>query len=184
MSDGWKKLDLEGEGLQAINLRISRLQKRRLIAYALWLAFPTGSHRFYLNTSATGLVYIGLSVATVVLWFGFDQQNLAVVPLLAELIYAVYDLAWIDRRVNDINKALRMTLYIGAGAAPPPGYTGRYAQDSEEILDEYRKIKEQEKVGIQPTKTPGDRYGEGRRLPSFAEQEAMLRELAKKKEKK
>ena len=40
MSEAWKHLDLEGEGLQSANLRLVRLMKKRSRAYALLALFP------------------------------------------------------------------------------------------------------------------------------------------------
>lgn len=63
---------------------------------------------------------------------------------------AVWDAVWIDRRVTRLNKALRREAYLGHGAAPPAGFRGR---------------------------DPDARQA---RAPSFAEQERLLRELARR----
>jgi hypothetical protein len=64
---------------------------------------------------------------------------------------AAWDAVWIDRRITRLNKALRREAYLGHGAAPPAGYAGR---DPDAGLP---------------------------RAPSFAEQERLLRELARRK---
>lgn len=69
----------------------------------------------------------------------------------ALLIALVADAIWIDRRVTALNKRLRREVYLGHGATPPQGYRGR---DPE--------------------------AGTGR-VASFAEQERLLRELARRK---
>jgi len=50
-------------------------------------------------------------------------------------------------------------------------------------LDDYVKVKEQERAGHSRIETGHQAKGI-KRAPSFAEQEAMLRELAKSREKK
>jgi hypothetical protein len=63
---------------------------------------------------------------------------------------AIADGFWIDRRVTALNKKLRRDVYLGHGATPPQGYRGR-----------------------EPQAGPG-------RVASFAEQERLLREMAKR----
>jgi hypothetical protein len=63
---------------------------------------------------------------------------------------AGWDAFWIDRRVTLLNKTLRREAYLGHGAAPPAGYRGR------------------------------DPDAGASRAPSFAEQERLLRELARR----
>ena len=67
---------------------------------------------------------------------------------------ALADALWIDRRVTVLNKRLRREVYLGHGAAPPAGYEGR-----------------------DPDAASG-------RAPSFAEQERLLRELARRKDRR
>lgn len=180
MQKEWKNLDLEGGGLQTVNLNMTRLQKHRGVAYALWLLFPLGAHRVYLNTSATSLIYTALTGLAAILWLSVGKA--ALVPLAAEALLAVFDLFWIDRRVLAINKALRMELYMGTGARPPSGYRGRYGDDPTTLLEEYKAVKEREKAGVQPVGK--DREAARGRIPSFAEQEAMLREITRRRDKK
>lgn len=104
MKRSWKRLDLEGGGLQAANLRLARTLRRRGVAYALWLAFPLGAHRWYLKEPWGALAYCGLSAAA------------AFLPALAAAAaaFALFDLWWIDRRVTALNKRLRMQAFLGS----------------------------------------------------------------------
>jgi hypothetical protein len=97
--------------------------------------------------------------------------------LVPALLLAAFDLVWIDRRVTDCNKALRMRLFLKPGARPPQGYRGRFTDD-EQGLEDYVRLKESERAGHQPTGSDASESGR-RHTPSFNEQEAMLRELAK-----
>jgi hypothetical protein len=62
-----------------------------------------------------------------------------------------YDAWWIDRRVTILNKRIRQEVYLAQAADPPPGFAGRPLPDP------------------------------GARAPSFAEQEQLLRSLAKRR---
>lgn len=175
MPSAWEKIDLEGSGLQSANLRLVRRLKKRVTAYMLWVLFPVGAHRIYLADWPRALVYVALSSAAVGLHLSAARW-FALVPAAIAGACALYDLIWIDRRVTWLNKQARMGEYLRAGSAPPPGFRGRYTDDAG--LDEYIRTKEAETGGhVQPVlsaKTPN-------RAPSFAEQEKMLRELAKRK---
>ena len=180
MSQSWKKLDLEGAGLQHVNIVLARRLKKRPAAYGLWLLFPLGAHRFYLEERIGASVYGALSALALILWLTLHTRY-ALAPLLAALAFAVYDLLWIDRRLVALNKKIRMNLYLRAGAAPPPGYRGRYTDDqAQDLIDDYIVVKESERPGVQPVRPDTPDHGGKKRAPSFAEQEAMLRELAKK----
>lgn len=177
MKKAWEKIDLEGGGLQAVNQRLSRTMKRHSLAYALWLLFPLGLHRHYLAAHKSGLVFPALTLLA--LLGGTLLHSLwALSPLLAVALFALYDLIWIDRQIVIQNKRIRMQVYLGTGAAAPAGYRGRYPEDTG--LDAYIREKEQERAGVQPVKTAPS-AGQGRKAPSFAEQEAMLRELSKRR---
>ncbi|WP_018873365.1 hypothetical protein [Thioalkalivibrio sp. ALJ16] len=181
MSKAWKELDLEGGGLQAVNARLAREMRTRPAAYAAWVLFPLGLHRFYLRDPLGGAGFplltattIGLAVLAPAAWW--------LIPLGAALLWAGVDLWWIDRRVTDYNKELRKQVFLRRGHKPPQDYRGRYTsdEDARRELEEYQRIKESEKAGH-----PGpaganvrDRDVGGRsRMPSFNEQEAMLRQM-------
>lgn len=174
MSEAWKHLDLEGEGLQSANLRLVRLMKKRSRAYALLALFPLGLHRAYLEDVRGAWIYRALSVATLLAgWLGQGWAALAIAGLGAG--FALYDIRWIEDRVAALNKALRMAIYKSKRtAAAPKGFRGRYTDDD---LDDYLKVKEQERGGhVLPGKDPA--LNSRSRAPSFAEQEAMLKALA------
>ncbi|MDH5537331.1 MAG: hypothetical protein OEZ08_17400, partial [Betaproteobacteria bacterium] len=87
-------------------------------------------------------------------------QPLLAAGLLAALAAsALYDLVRIEDRLTRINKQLRMQVYMSQTEGAPPGYTGRLTDAPQ-----------------QPQ--PG---GGEPRSPSFAEQERLLRELAKQR---
>jgi TM2 domain-containing membrane protein YozV len=177
MAGTWKNLDLRGAGLQAVNLHLARRLKRPRRAYLLWVLFPLGAHRIYLHEPVGATLYGALSATTLVLSLALASL-LALIPALAMACLAIYDLYWIDRRLPEVNKRIRMEVYLQSGteAAPPPGFRGRYPDD-EGHLEDYLRVKEAERAGVQP---PGsDPTPSRRRAPSFAQQEAMLRELAK-----
>lgn len=182
MTKAWKELDLGGEGLQAINARITRHMRHRGVAYGLLLAFPLGLHRWYLASPLGGAAYLALTATTVIVGWSLGW-TWALIPAAAELVLLVFDLVWIDRTVTAYNKALRMRAYLRPGARPPKGYRGRYTDESE--LDAYVKEKERERAGHQPIDSQAleSEYGQKKRIPSLNEQEAMLRELAKAKKK-
>lgn len=103
MAQSWKRSDLGGEGLQAVNLRLARVLRRRPTAYLLWLAFPVGAHRWYLKEPYGALAYCLLSVASLLaLPFAFGAAA-----------FALFDLWWIDRRVTALNKRLRIEISLG-----------------------------------------------------------------------
>jgi len=177
MKDRWQQLDLEGGGLQTANQHYVRRMKRRALAYLLWLAFPLGLHRIYLNDRRGALGYGALTALTLTAWLaGLPTVALALAGL--ETAWALFDLWWMDRRRVQLNKDLRLTISLGTGATPPPGFQGRET-DLEAELERYRRLKEQERpaereVGREP------KLG-GQHIPSFREQERLLREMAKKR---
>jgi len=155
MNSKWRELDLGGGGLQAANLRLSRMLRRRATAWCLLLLFPAGAHRWYLREYPAAAAYPALTLAAVAGW-------LAAVPWLAPaalLVLALllgHDLATLDRRIVAINKHLRMAVYLSQGAKAPDGFRGRF------------------------DKAEGGETAEAaaRREPTLAEQEALLRRMA------
>lgn len=176
MRDAWKQLDLEGEGLQSLNLRYSRNMRRPQRAYALMLLFPLGLHRWYLKTPLGALVYPVLCVLIAGLW-RWEGGLTPLAPALALLCFLAWDLFWIQKRCIALNKGLRMRQFMRPAAKPPAGYRGRYVDDT---LEDYVKIKESERAG-HPSADPeasGDQSETGAQPPpSFNQQEAMLQEL-------
>jgi hypothetical protein len=148
LSEAWKQLDLHGAGLQHANLELARRLKRRGHAWALLAAAPLGLHRAYLEDRRGAWLWRAASVALVLL--SFWDLRIASMLAAAMLAAAGFDAWWIDRRVTALNKRIRREVFL-AGEAPPPGYTGRIAEEP------------------------------SRRAPSFAEQEQLLRELARRR---
>jgi len=161
MSESWKKMDLGGEGLQSLNMRLAREMKHRGTAYALLALFPLGLHRFYLQERWGGLALLALTALTVVLWATVGGW-IALTPLLPALGLAIVDLFWIDRRVVSHNKRVRKARFLRPGYRPPEGYQGRYTDEDD-------------------AQEAGDSGRGKQRAPSFAEQEAMLRQQARQK---
>lgn len=193
MSKAWKELDLEGGGLQSVNAKLAREMRTRPAAYAAWILFPLGLHRFYLREPLGGGGFPALTVATLALAF-LAPGAWWLAPLGAGVLWALVDLWWIDRRVTDYNKALRKQVFLRKGQRPPQDYRGRYTsdEDARRELEDYQQIKESEKPGQSGLASAGasasaqgpdrDRdTGGKRRMPSFNEQEAMLRQMRKDK---
>jgi TM2 domain-containing membrane protein YozV len=137
--------------LQAANRELARTLRRRAAAYALWLLFPVGAHRFYLAEALGGLVYVAATVAAIFCVVS-DWTAAAVGISAVPIALAAFDLWWIDRRVTEINKRLRMKAYLRPGGGAPPGFAGR------------------------PTDLPG---AAPRRPLSFIEQERILTEIGR-----
>jgi hypothetical protein len=177
LGEAWKKVDLGGGGLQSANITLARLLKRRRTAYALLALFPLGLHRDYLEDSSMGWVYRGLSgAALAALLLGAPWATLGIAA--ASAVLALRDLRWIDDRVATLNKALRVKVYLAQGSGAPRGFKGRYPKN---IARSGRRGSDPEAAerNAPPEKDSGDHRGGD---PSFAEQEALLRELARRKQ--
>jgi hypothetical protein len=177
MAKAWKVLDLEGGGLQAANLILARRLKKERWAYFLWLFFPLGAHCLYLEAPRRAALYWVLTLLPLAAAY-FTSATIAAVLTLPVLAFALYDLRWIDRRRVELNKQIRMQVYLHQSGGPPAGFRGRYTDDAD--LTGYLKEKEQERGGHQPVSTRAP--GASKRAPSFAEQEAMLRKMQNEKE--
>lgn len=152
MNPKWRKLDLEGGGLQAMNLRLARRLRRRGTAWALLALFPLGAHRWYLHETGWAVTYLLLALAAAAGWWAGWPWLLLSLPLL--LLLLVIDIAGLDDRIAAFNKRLRMAAYLSPGSGAPADFRGRIPEDA----------------GRQ---TPA-------RVPGFAEQEKLLRALAEK----
>ncbi|MHB8428073.1 MAG: TM2 domain-containing protein [Acidiferrobacterales bacterium] len=176
MKQTWKKLDLEGGGLQSANLRLVQRLKQRNIAYGLWFLFPLGGHRVYLDDHPCALAYTGLTAVAIMLTLSVGILW-ALVPAAFAAAWAMYDLRWIDRRVTQLNKQIRLAEYLRSDNQPPAGFRGHYTDDAGTPAT----------AGMEGPRHDGDSAGatataQGRkRIPSFAEQERLLRELTKPK---
>jgi TM2 domain-containing membrane protein YozV len=152
MNPKWQKLDLEGGGLQAMNLRLARTLRRRGTAWALLLLFPLGAHRWYLHETGWGTAYVLLTLSAVAGGLAGWPWLLPYLALL--LLLLVIDIAGLDNRIAAFNKRQRMAAYLSPGAGAPADFRGRIPAEA----------------GPQ---TPA-------RVPGFAEQEKLLRALAEK----
>lgn len=180
MRKAWKDLDLEGGGLQTLNAKLASEMRSRPAAYVAWVLFPLGLHRFYLREPLGGAGFLALSALAIVFAL-FAPALWWLVPALGALLWAGIDLVWIDRRVTTYNKELRKQLFLRKGQRPPQDYRGRYTsdEDARRELQEYQAIKERERAGhpAAGAQDTGSDSGGRSRLPSFNEQEAMLREM-------
>lgn len=178
MSNAWKNIDLEGGGLQSVNLAMAKAQRNKKRAYLLWLLFPLGAHRLYLHSSKGAAVFWLLSLFLIISILVFGQQFVTLIAA-SMLFFAFYDLYWIDQQTTKLNKALRMHLYLNSdkSAAPPKDYRGRYTEDSEDILNDYAAEKDQAKVSQRTEQNNAPKSG--KKVLSFAEQEALLKEMSK-----
>jgi hypothetical protein len=152
MDPKWQKLDLEGGGLQAMNLRLARTLRHRRTAWSLLLLFPLGAHRWYLHETGWAVAYLLLTLAAAAGWVGGWTWLLFALPLLLLLLIA--DIAGLDNRIAAFNKRQRMAAYLSPGAGAPADFRGRIP-------------------GKPGQQTPA-------RVPGFAEQEKLLRALADK----
>lgn len=159
MSDAWKNLDLGGGGLQSANRRLAALLKKRRTAWLLACAFPLGLHHDYLDDprGAWSLRVVTL-LAAGALWYGIFAAAIALAAVL--LAWALVDTQWIEPQLVKVNRRLRMEVYLGPGSGAPAGFKGHYTDEE----------------------PAPDRFANGAgRVPSFAEQERLLRELARKR---
>ncbi|MDH5378433.1 MAG: NINE protein [Gammaproteobacteria bacterium] len=176
MKDNWKTLDLEGGGVQTINLQFIRLQKRSIIAYLMWPGFFLGLHRFYLAKPLSATIYLLFFVVLLLLISVF---NISIWFMFLELPFALYDLFWIPTAVTAYNKALRIKLYSQSAAAPPAGYQGRrFATEQDtDLIKDYINLKDKERAGVGGTEVTSKQQ-----IPTLAQQEKLLRALQKKKD--
>jgi hypothetical protein len=159
MRDAWKNLDLGGGGLQSANLRLAKLLKKRRTAWLLMCAFPLGLHHDYLADprGAWSLRVVTL-LAAGALWYGSLAAAIALGAVL--LGWALFDTQWIEKQLVKLNRQLRMQVYLGPSAGAPAGFRGHYTDEGP---------------------APNGFANDTGRVPSFAEQERLLRGLARKK---
>ncbi len=174
MSEAWKQLDLEGDGLQALSLKLAQQLKQRKRANLLLLAFPFGLHRDYLEHPLGAWLY-RVALILAITAYVLHRPCLGSILVVLMTAAALYDIRWIDDRVATLNKALRMAAYRNRPNRVPENFHGRYVDEG---LDDYLKVKEQERGGhVLAGKDPA--FNSNSRMPSFAQQEAMLKALAK-----
>lgn len=158
MKKTWQKHDLEGSGLQSINLAYLAARKDIKKAYMLAALFPLGMHQFYLGNHKKGWLYVFLTV--LLLACATVSTFISAVLGFAEVILMIVDVKRMENVVSAYNKELKMNLALQQQHKTPENYRGRYPEDSESEQTSEQKIL------------------------SFAEQEALLKELARKKKEK
>jgi len=177
MSKTWQNINLEADGLQSANLQFIKRQKKPLTAYVLWLLFPLGLHRFYLKSVASGLLYWLLTSLALYLSITTSVPN--VVFFLPVLAWAIYDLYWIRERTIELNKALRMQIFLGQNNSQTLEQN-KPTINSQTLIHEYTQIKNAEAQNLQTPRTLTNHSTEKKRIPSIAEQERMLQAIRKK----
>ena len=175
MSEYWKNQNLEGNGLQTINQQYSRLKREARTAYFLCTLFPFGAHQFYLKAPGRGILFLGLSISSVIILM-FSPVT-SIILLVAELLILAIDITKMDMKIVDFNKNLKMNLSLQTNTAPPKDFQGRY--QNETPIDDYVSIKNNEVTAFETKKNASEK-GKSR-VYSFAEQEALLKEMSKRK---
>ena len=160
MNTKWREFDLDGGGLQTANLRLARMLRRRSTAYGLLLVFPLGAHRWYLGEPRSALLYPGLTATSVIAW-STGMTAVAVIALLVLAVLLIYDLHSLENRIAAFNKQLRMAVFLSRNPGAPAGFRGRFGTDD----------------------TTSGTTGQPQRMPTLAEQEALLRTLATRQDK-
>ncbi|MEY2343113.1 TM2 domain-containing protein [Acidithiobacillus sp. IBUN Pt1247-S3] len=185
MPKAWEKLDLKGEGLQSVQIRLQQLQKKTSTAYLSWLGFCLGLHRFYLQRPlAWAYPMASLIVAILALTLPWPF------PLgfgILMLLFALLDLRHLGGWVSSFNREQRKAAWFAQQTpAAPKGFAGRpenldQGQQWEKELHEYKNIKESERAG-HPAEQGAAKKGftAGSRRMSFAEQEKLLAEISRK----
>lgn len=159
MSDAWKRIDLDGGGLQAANRALHGRLKRRGRAWLAWLGFPLGLHRAYLDDARGAWAWRLATLVTLGLaWF---EPRAALATAGAMLVVALVDLALIEHRVIARNKALRIEAWLRPAPGAPAGFRGHYTDAAGD-----------------------DAPAPGSRAPSFADQERMLAAIAREKKRR
>ncbi|WP_308387849.1 TM2 domain-containing protein [Acidithiobacillus sp. AMEEHan] len=186
MPKAWEKLDLKGEGLQSVQIRLQRLQKKTSTAYLSWLGFFLGLHRFYLQQPLAWL-YPMASLVVVILALTLPWSFPLGLGVLM-LLFALIDLRQLGNWVSRFNREQRKAAWFAQQTpAAPKDFQGRpenldAGQQWEKELREYRNIKESERAGhpAAPGATSKG-FTAGSRRMSFAEQERLLTEISRKK---
>lgn len=175
MNKRWTKFDLGGGGLQSANLRLTALLRKRGSAYALLALFPLGIHRDYLHDPRGAWLYRGVTTLAIAAYL-LGETMITAVGLAALACGAIYDMVCLEHVIARINKQLRMQVYLHQAPGAPQDFKGRF-------FDERQHPDLQDKGPPDDRKAPLSESGHPR-MPSFAEQEQLLRELARGSPKK
>lgn len=177
MSEAWKHLNLEGGGLQSANLRLAALLRKRRTAFALIALFPLGLHRDYLHDRRGAWLYRSTALLGAGCYLGGQPLlSLALFAVLAAC--AIYEVFRIDDAVAQINKRLRMQVYLRQSPGTPRGFKGHYTDDGADGLPPSPEKENGASPGQAPTIHPREP-----RAASFAEQEKLLRDMAEMRRK-
>jgi TM2 domain-containing membrane protein YozV len=121
MAKQWQGMDLKGGGLQQVQLLYKARQRTLPRAYAAWILFAIGGHRFYLHEPRGGAAYLLASLIALTAHLAAGWPWLWAVPAAA----AVADLFWIPGRVLRRNKQIRMEVMTqSASPGAPAGMAG------------------------------------------------------------
>ena len=151
MPKAWEKLDLKGEGLQSVQIRLQQLQKKTSTAYLAWLGFCLGLHRFYLQRRVAWAYPIA-SLIVIILALTLPWP-LALGPAVIILLFALFDLRQLGDWVSEFNREQRKAAWFAQQTpAAPKGFQGRpenldQGQQWEKELHDYKNIKENERAG-------------------------------------
>lgn len=127
MRKQWQGMDLEGGGLQQVQMAYTARARSLVGAYLRWLLFPLGWHRFYLGEPWGGWAYIAASVAAAAGHWGMAWPWLWLLPAVA----AVPDLFWIPGRRLRVNKELRKQVMLSsARPGAPRGFQGHHTEEN------------------------------------------------------
>ena len=189
MPKAWEKLDLHGEGLQSVQIRLQQLQKKNSSAYLSWLGFWLGLHRFYLQRRLAW-AYPMASLLVVILALTLPWP-FALGLGLVMLLFALRDLRQLGIWVSQFNREQRKAAWFAQQTpAAPKGYQGRpenldQGKEWEKELQNYKNVKEAEQAG-HPAAKASDKKGfaPGSRRMSFAEQERLLAEIHRQEKQK
>ncbi len=185
MPSAWEKMDLKGGGLQSLQIRLQKLQKRKTTAYFCWCLFPIGLHRFYLHRKFAWLYPAGTALAGLAAATG----SLAFTAATAapSLVAALADLPRLQAWISEYNRIQRQKAWFSQKTPPAPRHgqewTGNLEGENrwEADLRQYSEIKETEHAGHPAGRSLPEKKGVGRgqRMLSFAEQERLLAEITR-----
>lgn len=145
MKKAWTRWHFDGQGLQSLNLELTRRLRHVATAYGLWCLFPLGIHALYLGERRRAAANLAATLILVPVLLGAPRP-VALAALAIYIGFAVADLATLERRVIAYNKALRIALTMRTPNTSPPGYSGRYTDAADDLAD-YLQVKDQERGG-------------------------------------
>ncbi|MBU2831150.1 TM2 domain-containing protein [Acidithiobacillus ferriphilus] len=184
MPKAWEKLDLQGAGVQSLQIRLQKLQKKSLRSYLYWCLFPVGAHRFYLEQPWAWAFPLASAGVIMLAFLGLIWGAIGLAVVLCAV--ALRDLSRVSLWISVNNKELRKASWFAQQTpAAPPNHQGRVntgeqlAQWQRELQD-YTQAKEGERVGHLATNAPTQKgFAPGQRRLSFAEQERLLAAMTK-----